>query len=580
MTMQKSTPNTALRAFGVTMLGLLLSVFAWWPMIQAFPNTQGGDGPPYHKTLEAARVSIVRYHELPLWNPYECGGLPLWDNPQGAASAPLAWTMFAIGTTASMYLWYLLHSAMGFASMWFFARDEVKLSRAATLVASTAWAFSGFHQQHYSGGHFTFVPFLYFPLAFLLWRRAEKDLRYALGLGWLVAWMMLEGAVYPLPHLFVLLFVETLTRLDRRSFVPIARAGVLVVVVGFAVGACRFLPVMDQLKSHTRPIGIENDHIQWETLKDMFLSRNHGRHVAGQSYVWPEYGTYVGPFLLGLAVVGVLAAAFDAPWLVLLAAVSFVLMMGHFSPYAPWAVLKGHVFPFKEMRVPSRFRCEVSMFIALFAGYAIDKLPKRLGGFSKKVGEGSRMLLFALALVGAGDMIATGIAWFQVCFTNPPEQKVAASARLYVHGPDLAGMIDQPRQNRMRLACWDEWGFSAGAPMWEGDVPQAMPAPGAKAVVEVANRTQNTFTIDVVAEAPSRILVNSGYDRGWRTTVGEAHEENKLLVVDVPAGRHRLKLDYWPHGLTAGFVLSGLGIVGSALLFATLSKRREESKKA
>ena len=123
------------RVLGVFGLGFLLSIFAWWPMIAAYPATQGGDGPPYHKTLEAARVSLVRYRELPLWNPYECGGLPLWDNPQGAASAPLIFPMFLLGTTATMYLWYLLHSAMGFASMWFLARDEVKLSRPATFVA-------------------------------------------------------------------------------------------------------------------------------------------------------------------------------------------------------------------------------------------------------------------------------------------------------------------------------------------------------------------------------------------------------------------------------------------------------------
>jgi len=561
------------RAVGVTLVGLVLAVFAWWPMLAAYPNTQGGDGPPYHKTLEAARVSLVRYHELPLWNPYECGGLPLWDNPQAPVGAPLVWPMFLIGTTAAMVLWYLLHSAMGFASMWFFARDEVKLSRAGTLVASVGWAFSGFHQQHYSGGHFTFVPFLYFPLAFLLWRRAERDLRHAVALGWLVAWMMYEGAVYPLPHLLVLLFVETLTRLNKRSLVPIARAAAVVLVVGFTVGASRFLPVMDQLRSHVRPIGVENDHIQWETLRDMFLSRTHARGVPGQSYVWPEYGTYLGPFLFALACVGLLFAAFEAPWLVLLFGVAFVLMMGHFSPLAPWAVLKGHVFPFKEMRVPSRFRCEVSLFLALFAGLAVDRLPKLAALLPGHPTRAVRTVALGLALVGAGDMIAVGIDWFQVCFGNAPEQRVAPSARLYVHGPNLAGMIDQPRQNRMRLACWDEWGFGAGAPMWDGDVPQARPAPGAAARVETVRRTQNTFTLDVVADQPSRVLVNGTYDRGWRTDVGTLADEGKLLVLDLPAGRHHVTLRYWPHGLTLGFVLTALGLVGSAVAMRRLGKR-------
>lgn len=555
--------------------GLLLAIFAWWPMVAAYPQTQGGDGPQFHKMLEASRVSIMRYHELPLWHPYECGGIPLWDNPQAPAAAPLTLPILFLGVTLTVYLWYVLHSAFGFVCMWFFARDEVKLTRPATFVASVAWAYSGFHQSHYSGGHFAFVPFLYFPLAFLLWRRAQHDLRYALGLGWLVAWMLHEGAVYPLPHLFVFLFIETLTRLDRKSLVPIARAAAVVLACALTVGASRLLPVMDQLKSHTRPIGVENDHIQWETLKDMFLARTHERHVVGQSYVWPEYSTYMGPCLLFLGLVGAVAAAIEAPWLVLLAAVAFVLMMGHFSPYAPWAVLKAHVFPFKEMRVPSRFRCEVSMFVALFAGVAIDRLPTRVAS-SRRGAETLRFALLAIALVGAGDMLANGNFLFLSAFTNPPAAKVAASTRLFVHGPDLASFIDQPRQNRMRLACWDEWGFSAGAPMWEGDVPQARPAPAQDAIVEVANRTQNKFSLQIVAHAPARILINSGYDRGWRTNVGTLSDQDKLLVLDVPAGRHKVELEYWPHGLSMGFVLAFAGLVGSIAAFVRLSRKKRK----
>lgn len=564
------------RLVRVFVLGLGLAVFAWWPMLVAYPNTQSGDGPPFHKMLEAARVSVVRYHELPLWNPYECGGIPLWDNPQAPIAAPLVWSMLLVGTTAAMYLWYVLHSALGFCSMWFFARDEVKLSRAGTFVASVAWTFSGFHQQHYAGGHFAFVPFLYFPLAFLLWRRAASDLRYAIGLGWLVAWMMHEGAVYPLPHLSVFLFAETLTRVSKRSLARITRAAAVVMLVGLFVGAARFLPVMDQLRSHVRPIGVENDSIRWETLRDMFLARHHARGAPGQSYVWPEYGSYLGPFLFAFAAVGLLFAAFEAPWLVLLFGVAFVLMMGHFSPVAPWAVLKGNVFPFKEMRVPSRFRCEVLLFLAVFAGLAVDRLPKIAVFLPGRPTRAVRTLALGVALIGAGDMIAVGIEWFGVCFGNPPEQRVAASTRLYVHGPALAAMIDQPRQNRIRLACWDEWAFGVGAPMWEGDIPQARPAPGARAIVEAAHRTQNTFTFDVVADERSRILLNGTYDRGWRSDAGVVAEQDKLLVVDVPAGRHHVTLRYWPRGLTLGFILASFGLIASALAMRHLSQSARE----
>jgi hypothetical protein len=275
--------------------------------------------------------------------------------------------------------------------------------------------------------------------------------------------------------------------------------------------------------------------------------------------VWPEYGTYLGPFLLALALLGIFFSLRRHAWVAVLFAVAFLLMLGHVAPWAPWALLKGHVFPFKEMRVPSRFRCEVSMFLAVFVGFAVDGLPRLL---SLALPGSRRMLrtgILAIALIGVGDMCAVGLEWFRVCFNNPPEQVVAVSPHLYVHGEGLASMIDQPRQNRIRLECWDEWGFGAGAPLWEGDVPQARATSSA---VHVANvrRTQNTFAFDVDAQVPSRVLLNSTYDRGWTSTVGTVQEQSKLLVVDVPAGHSQVLVKYWPRWIGPGLLLTAIGL--------------------
>ena len=576
MRLDQPLKPTGLGALGLGVTSLVIAAFAWWPALWAYPNTQGGDGPVFHKMLEAARASVVRYHEMPLWNPYECGGLPLWDNPQGIAAAPLAWLTLFFGTTRTLELWVVIHAAIGFASMFLFARLELKVSRASAMAAAGAWSFSGFHLQHYSGGHVAFVAFLYFPLAFLLWRRAEKDDRAAVGLGLLVAWMFYEGAVYPLPHLAVFLAAETLTRAwPPRRALRIARAGAIVGVVGVTVAAARMLPVLDQLRAHTRPIGAETDALQWETLKAMFLARAHDRGVVGQSYVWPEYGTYFGPILLTLALIGMAVAGIENVWIVALLGFAFVLMLGHAGKYAPWSILKGHVFPFKEMRVPSRFRVEVSLFFAMLVGLAVEKLPRLSFVVLRRRArvDAARAVVVALAMIGVGDVIGAGITWIDVAFTGPPEVPVRASTNLFYGGADTAALLDQPRQNRGRLQCWEEWGFGAGAPLWEGDVPQARAA-GPGAVVEVANRTANTFTIDVDVKTPSRVLVNSSYDRGWRTDVGVAVEQDKQLAIDLPPGRHRVHLKYWPHGLTAGLALTALGLVGVVGFFVRDRRRR------
>ncbi len=569
------TPRWA-RALGLAAIALLLSAFAWSPVLRALPHTQTGDGQVFHKMLEAARVSIVRYHEFPQWNPYECGGLPLWDNPQAPLGAPLVWPFVVLGTTTAMALWYVAHSALGFVSMWLFCRHELCTSRAAAFVGSAVWAFAGFHQQHYGGGHFVFVPFLYFPLGLLLWRRAEHDARAAVGLGMLVAWMIYEGGVYPLPHLAVILALETLSRvLPPKRLIPIARAGVIVVVVGLALGASRFLPLIEQLRAHKRPIGPETDQLQWETFKDMFLVRTHEWRVAGQAYVWPEYGAYLGPLVVALALLGVVLCGVEHAWLVALLAASTLLMIGH-GTYLPWTFLKAHVFPFKEMRVPSRFRAEVTLFLATFVALGLDKSRRLLARATRRweSAELAHGAMLALALIAAGDVISVGSTRFETAFTNPPEQPVVAAERLHL-APETAALIDQPRQNAGRLGCWEEWGFGAGAPLWLGDVPQARLAAGdvASKVASVV-RTPNTFTIDVEAAGPARVLINSAYDRNWQTDVGALVEVDKQLVLDVPAGHHVVHVRCRPRTFALGAAITVTALLWVALYFVWDARRR------
>jgi hypothetical protein len=564
-------PTTKALAW-LVLLALCLSCLAWWPMLAGYPRTQIHDGPIWHKMLEVARVSVTRYHELPLWDAYECGGVPLWDNPQGVVAAPLAWILLLVGTTAAIEIWYVVHSAAGFLCTWALARSELKLSPVASFVAAASWAFAGVHNQHFTGGHVVFVGYLYFPLALLLWRRAESSARAAVGLGVIVALIVLEGGTYPLPHLALLLGAETLLRLwPARRFVPIAKAAVVVVAVAFAVGAVRFIPLLDQFAHHQRVMPEDTDSMQWITLRDMFLSRDHDRAAPGQQYVWPEFGDYLGPFVFGLSVLGVLMLQRSELWMLVLFAFSFALMCGHFSPYAPWSLLTTYVFPFKEMRVPSRMVEMVTLFLSLFAALAVDRLPRRLRIFGVGANGPFHAFLVAIALVGVGDEISVGTSWVKQAFQGPPQDLAQKPAgKVYVTPTLRSAFLDVPHMDLIDLGCWEEWSFEHDAPLWAGNVAQAR---GATAAVRVISdsRTPNTFTVTVQASQPGRVLLNSAYERNWQTDVGEVVEANKLLAVDVPAGEHTLYLRYWPHGLTVGIFLSSLSVLG--LLVWTLHSR-------
>jgi hypothetical protein len=564
-----AAPDPSLRSTGrdlwwVFVVGLVASLYSWWPMIQAYPATQNGDGQVFQKMFETAVVSVVRFHEFPFWNPYECGGLPLWDNPQAPIGSPLALGMFFFDTTIAMAVWYVIHSALGVVCMWRFAREGLALSRGASLAASVAWSFSGFHVHHYAGGHLAFGSFLFFPLAWLLWRTSWRSKRDAVYLGMLVALMMYEGGVYPLPHLVLLLALATATGLiaERHSLRDLAfwrglfAAALIVAVVGVGLAAARLLPVMDQLAAHKRNLGTEADYLRWPTIREMFLAREHPRHVPGQEYVWTEYASYIGLPLFALALLGLAAGAL-AYWELSLALVVFAaLMAGHFSPNAPWHVIKEHVFPFKEMRVPSRFRVEVLLALASFVGIAID----RLGALSlrrRSRGLGTlRPMLLVLACIGLGDLLSASIAHVSAMFTTRALERQEASERLYLGGPGLAADLrDQPRQNRGRFECYEEWGWGRSAPLWSGDVPQARAEADGVRVSNVV-RTPNTFRFDVEAPSGGTVQLNTAYDRQWQTSVGKIRDRATALDVDVPRGTHQVVVRYRPRTFSAGAALT------------------------
>jgi hypothetical protein len=244
----------------------------------------------------------------------------------------------------------------------------------------------------------------------------------------------------------------------------------------------------------------------------------------------------------------------------------FILMLGHFSPKAPWSVLHAHVFPFKQMRVPARFRLLLMVPISIWIAAGTEYVPAFVRKFSPRWGSAMRVVLVGLALLCAGDVVGLGQEMIRVRFTDAPEQPVTASPRFYYGGPGVTpDFIDQPRQNRAYLGCRSyEWSFVTDAPLWEGDVDQARAVDDA-VIINSVSRTHNTFTADVDVKRDGRILLNSGYDRGWRSNVGKVVEVSHQLALELPPGHHVLRMRYWPEKMTLGVTISSLGLLGSLL---------------
>jgi hypothetical protein len=574
MTVERVLQPPWVKVLGLTLLATGMTLYTYWPAIALYPATPWGDGQYTHHLVEAAKVSVSRYHELPLWDPFECAGRPLWDEPESVAAAPLLFLLQPFSTTTTMRLWNIIHHIVGFICMWLFSRHELRLSRGAALVASTVFSLTLANVSQYVGGHAALVGFLYAPLALLLWRNADQDLRHAVGLGLLFAWMFFEGGGYPTAHIGLVLLIESLTRVSPRVLLRFLRAGVVTTLTFVTVGAARLLPVVDQLLHHSRDLPKEVDRIEPKLLYEMYFARTHDWKIPNH-YVWAEYNAYLGMIIVFLALAGLVFSMRDHPWFFAVGTLVLAIMLGHFASWAPWHLLKGYVFPWRSMRVPSRFRLLFVLFLGGWAGLAVDRIPQLASRWlGTRIGLAVRTATLGVALLGAGDALAIAAAKVAASYTSTPQRKdIHPSEHLFI-GDKLPPLIDQPRQNQGRPQCWEEWNFTQGAPIWTGDVPQAK-ADGQKIVIGNVSRTQNTFTIEVDAKEPGPVRVNSPYERGWRTDKGSIRSEKKLLIVDVPAGQFVVHLRYWPRGLTAGFSLTALGLLSVTAFFLWDARRRK-----
>jgi len=559
------------RATALVGLALFLTIWAWWPMFAAYPGTSIEDGHYFHQMVAISKAAVWQYHEVPLWNPFDCRGIPMWDHPENITASPIFWLTVPFSTTVTIILWNVVHLAAGFVGMWLLVRSELKLGQMTALIAACFWAFAASHTMHYAGEHEALISFLDAPILLLLWRRAEKSWSYAVGTGLAFAWMVYDGATYGLPHTCVLLAIETATRVwPPRRGLRVLAAAVVVGVVGLSVGASRLLPLMDQFAFHKRPaLYPDVDHLaNWQTLRDMYTMRSpHWRsRFPPQQYLFGEYLSYIGWLGVILCFLGMIASATEATWLVWVAGGLFILMLGHFSPKAPWSVLHAHVFPFKQMRVPARFRLLLMVPISIWIAAGTEYVPAFVRKFSPRWGSAVRVVLVGCALLCAGDVVGLGQEMIRVRFTDAPEQPVTAAPRFYYGGPGLTpDFIDQPRQNRAYLGCRSyEWSFVTDAPLWEGDVDQARAVDDA-VIVDSVSRTHNTFTAVVDVKRPGRLLLNSGYDRGWRSNVGTVVEVSHQLALELPPGHHVVRMRYWPQKMTLGVTISSLGLLGSLL---------------
>jgi len=543
----------------------------------------------FGEAWEAARVALVDFHQFPSWNPYHCGGLVLYQEPQTPFPAPLfLLSFFWLPTVLAYKLWLIAHLVVGALGARALVRDRggnaIEQLVGATLVIAT-----GFWAHRMGGGHPAFTPFLFLP--WLLWaqRRALREPRFAVLVAALLALTVYEGGAYPLPLMLVALGADGLLRLgdahERRAL-----AVTLPLSLGLfpLLAAARLVPVVHYLREHPRLVPLD-DSMSVAEVFTAWLTRRHEWAFAGHKFVWPEYGNYMGLVPVVLMLVGAAVAIFgrgeetrarriDLGVLALLVWCA----LGNLPGLSLFGLL--HLLPvYESLRVPSRFLGPAAVAFALVAVSALAR-ARRLVRAAYPYRRVSRAVLAAeglLLLFVAVDMYGTAIPLLEV--HDFPIARGHAGAAFAQRMADYSQVPSFPVRGTGTRQCYTpiEWKPAAG--IVEGEGPQARIEPARAGTVRQTSWTPNALAFAVELTEPATLVVNQNYETGWQASTGRigafrgaaplwrpgdpappGPQAIGLLAVSLPAGRFDVALRHRPPGLGLGIVLTLVGLVLAA----------------
>ncbi len=540
-------------------------------MVRDWDRTEmlGTDWFLFRHQWEAAYVAVTRYSEIPLWDPWKCGGIFLLGDPVAQIYSPLFLLAFLLGTVSALKLTIVLNTAAGIAGMYLCCRRLLGVGWEGAALGAVVFGASSFFSLHVLAGHPCFLPYYLLPWLLMAWRAAIDEVKWAAAIAMVLTMTIAEGGAYPLAHLWLVLILDGVTlATDLRRLRGVVVAWLVSGVLFALVGAFRLLPILETVGRFPRP----TDDLDAATLMQVYsnLTERASTLVPSGRYPLGEYGGFIGPWGVLIGGLGLLLALRGRRWVVVGATFFLLLTLGDFSRFAPWSLL--HMLPgFGSMRVPSRFIILLTFYLALAAGLALDR--------AVAVGRAllrSRVVPSVLALLVVGG-IACQMGSEDVIgevHYEPIHPQATEEPEFYLvpaPGPDESAFLEEgihfPARGVGQVACVAGTPYYPAPGLWTGPGPQVRVESGR---LNAFSMTANTATADVTLASEGDLTFNRTWAPDWVSNVGrvEADALGRVVVRGVPAGSSQVRISYAPRELMPGLLLSVLGVAGCVALWA------------
>jgi hypothetical protein len=506
---------------------------------------------------DAARISIADYHELPLWNPYYCGGVYGFGAPSARFTSPTVILSIVFGVLRANPLIAVLLTIAGLEGMYRYARAHGAGALGA-LIAAPVFALCGFFPRSGSFEWLNFFGFELLPWAALGLRRAfDGQVRGAVLAGGTVGWMTCFGGTYAAPYTLLLGLWELAEAVVRLRKQPRALAygiamGALAGLLGAGVAAMRLWPIAETLAASPRVIGAIDANAPLEIAKLLFGSKI------------PFRGEFlVGVLVLPFAIMAALER--KSVWLVAQAAFFLWLASGYAAHPSGYAILRT-IPPYTMLRSPERFLVLFALVYAVLVARGFGRLEALV--HAKKWPWVIVACAVTLVFIDDGVLVDNDWAW------QRGRSLMEAPASANRGKNDFANARGDrwlaayyPSLQRGTLSCFDDYQIPQ-SPELRGDLPhEEFLADQTAGTVTRTSWSPNSIGLHVDVSKDARVIVNQNWHPGWRASAGEVVNDKGRLAVDLPAGARDVVVRFRPRSGVGGTVTSLLAIAACVALW-------------
>lgn len=373
--------TTGLVAWGI-ILGMAADVVA--PAFRELRLYGVHDWDPMELYRYLVYKTMVRFHQFPFWNPYTCGGHPVWGGSESDSTivSPFFPFYLALKLPVAMRVELLGSALLSVVGTWLFA-GRLTSSPAVRAFVVVLFAVNSRWAMQASVGHVWHLAYEWTPWAlyfldgaFVLSTASKFPGRNIAWAGASLAMMVYTGGIYPLPQTVVVIgLYATAYSIIVRDWRPLFCA-VAAGVVSFGLSAPKLLPTLDLFGRFPRYTE-SPEALDFDLLVSLLTSPD---PRPTPFWGWHEWGMYIGTIPLLVLVVGMAFAQGERVRALRWSALSLLALgWGSFHPFAPWSLLH-QVSLFRSQHVPSRWLYPALLMAAVVTAATLERLMSRARG--------------------------------------------------------------------------------------------------------------------------------------------------------------------------------------------------------